>query len=58
MEDLLAQIIKEATTPKLNNLKNASQNALGMLKLPRFFSCSRYILQENFDSVAFFFAYS
>lgn len=46
MEDLLSQIIKEATTPKLNNLKNASQNALGMEKLPRFFSCSIYFTRK------------
>lgn len=31
MEDLLSQLIKEATGPKLINLKNASQNAFGMI---------------------------
>lgn len=29
MEDTLSQLVKEATGPKLINLKNASQNALG-----------------------------
>lgn len=31
MEDLLAQLVKEATGPKLMNLKNASQNAYGII---------------------------
>lgn len=29
MEDILQQIIKEATGTKLNHLRNAAQNALG-----------------------------
>lgn len=36
MEDLLSQLIKEATGPKLINLKNASQNAFGMISILNF----------------------